>query len=422
MTYTTRSTCRICGNRDLIPILSLGTHYVSNFVDFVDHSCSRAPLELVLCNRETAGCGLLQLKHTVDRDLLYRRYWYYSNVNMQMRNHLAGIAHTVEASVHLKEGNIVVDIGCNTGELLASYKTAGIKTVGFEPARNLVSYAEKTAWKIVNDYFTYDAFNSNAPGKARVITSIAMFYDLDEPNTFVADIKNALEPDGIWINEMSYLPSILKRNGFDSVVHEHLEFYSLTVFRELLAKHGLEVFKVEFNDINGGSFRTYVCHRELQRSPSGTPYVDEVVKAEAQLSLIRPYTIFAAEVRRIKHQLHGFLQKQHRAGRIVMGYGASTKGNTLLQYCGLDSGLVKAIADRNPDKWGRLTVGSWIPICSEEEMRRAKPDYLLVLPWAFIDGFIQREKDYLEQGGKLIVPLPKFNIIDKNAFIRSSSR
>jgi len=411
-----RSTCRSCGSNKLIFILSLGDQYVSNFVDSGPlDEYPHAPLELVLCDSSSGGCGLVQLRHTVSPELMFRQYWYKSMVNESMRMALADICRSAESRAELKAGDLVIDIGCNDGTLLRSYSVTGLKRVGFEPAKNLQKDARVGTTKIINDFFNHQAFSSHFPDEtAKVVTSIAMFYDLENPNEFVQDILKCLAPDGLWVIQMSYLPSMLEQNAFDNICHEHLEYYSLMAIEHLLKKHGLRVVDVELNDVNGGSFRLYVSRAQGGRSwTEGTKRVKELEERERVLGLHKRdvYEAFARRVQELKTKLVTFINQESRAGKKVYVYGASTKGNTLLQYYGLDSSTLLAAAERNSDKWGKLTIGSMIPIVSEAQARKDAPDYMLVLPWHFLDGFVSREREYLQNGGKFVVPLPEFKII-----------
>ncbi len=415
----TRTTCRICDGL-LDPVLSLGELYVSDFPLPGEDDGIKAPLELVLCRH----CRLLQLKHTVPAEKLYRNYWYRSGVNRTMREALADISNKAEMLMHLREGDTVLDIGCNDGTLLASYKTEDIYKIGFDPAENLASLSQEVADKIVVDFFDSEAFQRDPYLREhcpKIVTSIAMFYDLEDPNQFVADVKAVMHPDGLWVVQMSYLPLMLKQNAFDNICHEHLEYYSLQSFEYLLNLHDFEVVDVELNDVNGGSFRTYVrnlgadedCFGDETCRGMAAERVRMLREQEVEMGLgdEEIYAEFAMWVERIKRDVVGFIQEQTERGRTVYIYGASTKGNTLLQYFGLDSSLIVAASERNPNKWGRMTVGTHIPIVSEAEARFAKPDCFLVLPWHFIEEFKRREMDFLSDGGRFILPAPHFSLL-----------
>ena len=414
---TTHSKCRICKSTKLFPLLSLGDLYVSEFVSSDEDVTIKAPLDLVMCDLESGGCGLVQLRHTVAPEQLYRNYWYRSFTNESMRVALAEIVHCAEDIISLESKDIVLDIGCNDGTLLRAYRAHGIRRIGFEPSRNLLVFAQQGNDLIINDFFNAKAFRREIPKeKAKVITTIAMFYDLEDPNSFVADICECLHPSGVWINQLSYLPSMLEQNAFDNICHEHLEYYTLTVFANLVGQHGLEVFDVELNDVNGGSFRVFVRHKGTKVGTTdgfGPARVEALMHFENHLGIAKHdlYAAFSDRVQKAQKQLMGFVRSELARGKKIYGYGASTKGNTLLQFYGLDVTLIPAIADRNSDKWGKRTVGTNIPIISEEQARREQPDYLLVLPWHFLNNFQEREHEFLAAGGKFIVPLPSFRIV-----------
>lgn len=415
----TRTTCRVCEG-ELSPVLTLGEHCVSDFPKPGERDAIRAPLELVICQR----CRLLQLKHTVPAEVLYRNYWYKSGTNQSMRDALADISHKAERFAHLKPGDTVLDIGCNDGTLLSTYKTGGLYKVGFDPAQNLAPISSKVSSKTVPTFFNADAWKKDPDLKGRrpkVVTSIAMFYDLEEPRKFVADVKEIMDSDGLWVIQMAYLPLMLKLNAFDNVCHEHLEYYGMASLAYLLRLHDFEIVGVELNDVNGGSYRVYIRNAGARRDA----FADDTYRDMAQENVqslqeqelkagiedLSTYAQFALWVERIKSDLVGFIRSQTGQGKRVHVYGASTKGNTLLQYFGLDHTLIEAAAERNQDKWGRVTVGTRIPILSEDESRSKKPDYYLVLPWHFLEEFKRREMAYLTSGGRFLVPCPHFSII-----------
>jgi SAM-dependent methyltransferase len=356
--------------------------------------------------------------------MMYQNYWYRSGTNQTMRNALADIANKAERLINLQEGESALDIGCNDGTLLASYKTQGIFRIGFDPAENLAVFSRKVADKIVNGFFESEAFRRDPHLKSRqpkVVTSIAMFYDLEDPNKFVSDIKKTMDLNGLWVLQMSYLPLMLKQHDFANICHEHLEYYSLQSLEYLLKLHDFTVADVELNDVNGGSFRAYIRNCGADEAAFGdatyrrqaADRVESLRRQELKMGLSEAttYREFGAWVERIKDDVFGFVSERVLHGKKVFVYGASTKGNAMLQYFGLDHCLVTAAADRNPDKWGKVTVGTRIPIVSEEEARAAKPDYFLVLPWHFLEEFREREKEYLLGGGRFIVPLPHFTLI-----------
>ena len=407
--YSERTTCRVCGSADLRPVLSLGNQYIINFPDgdAPREEGLQAPLDIVLCGRPE--CSLAQLRHTVEPDLMYRQYWYKSGINQTMRDALADVTRSAAERVDLKNGDVVIDIGANDGTLLRSYTANGLFTVGFEPATNLVEEASAGTSLIINNYFNRENFEEKVPGrKAKVVTSIAMFYDLEDPNRFVDDVRSVLAEDGVWINQFNYLGTMLERNAFDAVSHEHLEYYSLSSLEYLLSRHGLEVFDLSLNELNGGSIRAYIAHSGRFPVREG---VAKLRDSEANLRTFKPYRQFVERIEDIRKRINTFIEGEHKAGKKIYVYGASTRGNTQLQYFGLDNRLITAAAERNPMKWGKKMVGTNVPIVSEEDARKAKPDYFLVLPWAFIKEFTAREKEFLERGGRFIVPLSEFRLV-----------
>jgi NDP-4-keto-2,6-dideoxyhexose 3-C-methyltransferase len=399
---------------------SLGEIYVSNFPRPEESDGLKAPLDMALCR----GCSLLQLRHTVGPEVLYRNYWYRSGTNNTMRLALADIAGKAELLLPLSAGDTVLDIGCNDGTLLASYRTAGIYRVGYDPAENLAPLSSRVADKVIIGLFDARAYQDEPElvgRRPKIITSIAMFYDLDDPGRFVEDIAAILHPEGLWIVQMSYLPLMLRDREIGNICHEHLAYYSLASFERVLAPYGFEIVDVELNDVNGGSFRAYI----RPRAATTIAFADASYRAlaawrtqqlrgdEAKLRLDDPatYRDFSRWVDRIRKDVVDFIRDRASAGEKTYVYGASTKGNTVLQYYGLGSGDIVAAAERNPDKWGRVTAGSRIPIVSEEQARGDRPAYFLVLPWHFLREFQERERDYLVSGGRFIMPAPHFALI-----------
>lgn len=417
---TTRTTCRICGCAHLAPVLSLGDQRIAGA--FADpkgaQPVDRAiPLELVRCDmtREEEACGLIQTKHTVPGSILYSSYWYRSGVNRTMTDNLHGIARGVEGIVPLEAGSLVVDIGCNDGTLLDGYdKAKGLRYLGFDPS-DVARYAIEKGYDVVNDFYSAKALRQRRPGqKAKAITSIAMFYDLEHPRAFVADVAEALAEGGIWVIELHYLPMMLEANAFDAIVHEHLEYYSLAVIERLVGEEGLEVVSAEINDMNGGSIRLFIGHSgQHERTPAQQERLMELRVKEFEMALDspEPYEAFRLGSERVRDELLALCEKLHGEGKKIHVYGASTKGNTILQYAGIDATYVEAAADRNPDKWGSETIATKIPIISEDDSRAMKPDYYLALPWHFLEEFREREEEFLSRGGQFIVPLPEVRVV-----------
>lgn len=421
MEFENRNTCRICGSDKLTPILSLGEQYLAGYTPKEGDPqpiLEKAPLDLIRCNRsiDRKSCGLVQLRQTIPPNLMYERYFYRSGINQTMPMNLKEIVSQALLTVKINDGDFVIDIGCNDGTLLKNYRNLNVCAVGFDPAKNMYQFSKNSGANIIIDYFSAKRFSESYPNdKAKIITSVAMFYDLEDPKIFVHDISKILKNDGVWIMELSYLPSMLEQNAFDTIVHEHLEYYHFAVIEHLLALYDLKVVDVFLNDVNGGSFRVFIKFKDQPITPDAADRIGKIRDYENKLQLDtdKPYEQFLKRCEQEREKTITFIRTEKEKGKRIFAYGASTKGNTLLQYYGLDNKLIEAVADRNPDKWGRTTVGTNLKIISEEESRKIKPDYFLVLPWHFIREFVEREKEFLNEGGKFIVPLPTFKVIEK---------
>lgn len=377
----------------------------------------KIPCELVRCDPQTdrEACGLLQMRHSVPPEVLYAAYWYRSGTNHTMRSHLKGIADDL-ARLSQKYNAAVLDIGCNDGTLLKSYPADFVK-YGIDPS-DVAQEAAGEGLEVIQDIFPSQKLDALLGGrKLDIITSIAMFYDLEDPVAFSREIKALLADDGIWAFEMSYMPEMLALNSYDTICHEHLEYYSLTVIEKILNMAGLEVFDLSFNDINGGSIRCLATHAGsgIHRSDHGQLAIDEVHEREAglRLSTDEPYLAFQSRIEKQRDELRALLLGLKERGKRIHIYGASTKGNTILQFCGIDDSIVECAAERNPDKFGARTLGTNIPIVSESESRAMRPDYYLVLPWHFRAEFIEREREMLDKGVGFIFPLPTIEIVKR---------
>lgn len=401
MKITERETCRASGGK-LIEVLSLGKIPMSCFPLPEEPEPVKTPLVLCL-NQES---GLVQLKHTVDPDEMYSQYWYFSGINQSMTLALKSIVEQSVKRCPLAEGDIVVDIASNDGTLLGHY-AKNLTRVGIDPAKNIVT---QNCDHFINTYFTKEAYtNVLGDRKAKIVTSICVFYDLETPIQFAKDVKEILDEDGLWVLEMSYLPTMLARNSFETIVSEHIEYYSLKSMEYILDRANMKVEHVEFNDVNGGSFRLYVRHE-------GKEQVNQSVldsrMMEKLLDVDKPkiYQDFAARVEKNKQEMLDFLHEQKRAGKLVIGYGASTKGNTTMAYYDIGPDLLPYVADRNPMKFGRQTV-TRIPVISEDEARAMKPDYFLAFAYHFMDEFLVREKEFIDRGGRFVSPNPVLTVL-----------
>lgn len=404
--YTTITACRACKSTDLTTVLDLGTQAVSDHIEPGGETLD-VPLTVALCR----GCGLVQLRHTVDPAWLFNEdYGFKSGVNETMVAALEDVAEASKAHANLGDGDTVLDIGCNDGTLLSNFPDQ--TRAGFEPVESVAQEAAERAG-VYDDFFNADTYlDDHDP--ADLITSIAMFYSVPDPNEFVDGVRRCLAEDGIWVLQMGYNPMVLKRNAFDTFIHHHIEYYGLQSFEQLIEPHGLEVFDVTVNNVNEGSFRPFVRH--LGSAVEQTEAAHERVMAhrarEREMGLDSPkvWADFADRIDDLRETTVGFIEDANADGKSVHLYGASQKGNTLLQHYGLDHDLIDAAAERDPRKYGKVTAGTNIPIIPEAESR-PEADYYLVLPWHLMDGFIEREADWLDGGGAFIKPLPEFEVI-----------
>ena len=387
--------CRSCYSTKLSDILSMGDQYLSDFVDG-DEKPPKYPLDLVLCD----NCTLLQLKHTTPASSMYNNhYGYRSGINDTIGTDLKDIVANARKHTSLGIGDTVLDIGSNDATLLKNYPSTIIR-VGIDPVGKFAKYYDEDNLTFVNDYFPSDKFTK----KAKIITVISCFYDLDTPNEFVEALRNQLDDDGVIVIQQNYVAGMLRQHAYDNVCHEHLEYYSLTSLEHLLNRHYLEVFDVTESSINGGSFRVFVKHMNR---------VDTMRIREQKLKLHNKFTylLWGMQVNHLRNELVKFVQKETDKGKTIYLYGASTRVNTILQYCGFDAKFIKAAVERNPEKWGKKIASCGIPIISEEQARKEKPDYMLVGPWFFKNEFLKREEEYLKGGGKFIFPLPEFSVV-----------
>jgi hypothetical protein len=401
-------------------VLSLGNLYVSDFLKEGENPRGgKYPLEIIIDKKIDAP----RLTTVAPSGVMYGKYWYRSGINSSMKDELKDIVTTITKRFKLVENDIWLDIACNDGTLLSFVPSKCIK-IGIDPADDSYTNESKNhANCIVQDYFSLNAWNKTQffKQKAKVITSIAVFYDLDNPIDFVNDIKQVLDKDGLWVLQLSYTPLMLEQKAFDNICHEHIYYYSLKNLKNIFDICGMKIVDAELNDVNGGSFRVFVMNKEADMAKYGTAPLRDVAnyrlntlfeyEKSLNLSDKKTWEKFKTDIDILKNKVTSFINEAKKNNKTIWAYGASTKGNTLLQYFGLDNTVIDAIAERSPYKWGCKTVGTNIPIKSEADMRLAQPDYLLVLPWHFISEFIEREKDYLGRGGKFIVPCPDFKII-----------
>lgn len=406
--------CRICGNSDLVDVINLGNQIItSRFPVYGDYSTPSTPITLSLCS----VCSLVQLKYSTKASELYEHeYGYRSGISNTMRAHLKSYQEEIlsKLSTPLAPGDSVVDIGSNDSTMLQYYDPT-IQRIGVDPTGEQFRqfYGEVA---LIPTYFTYENVTSvYGPSlRPKVVSSISMFYDLPNPVQFARDIHQLLDDDGIWTCEQSYLLTMLRRNSIDTICHEHLEYYSLTAVKYIADLADFKILDIKFNECNGGSFRLYFAKRASDQYEEAVDLIQQLLSDEETFQIKNPalYHSFVATCDREVHKLKTFLDAVNDNGQQVYIYGASTKGNCLLQYGNLTERDLPKAVERNLNKVGKMT-STGIGIISEETMRANPPAYLLVLPWHFREEIIQREDAFLQQGGQLIFPFPTFEIYSK---------
>ena len=391
--------CRLCKNKKLKHIYNFGNHYVSNFVNKSSIKKGiKAPLNLVYCK----NCELLQLEHSAPQEIMYKKfYWYKSGITKTMRDGLKELYYDIKKNCKINPGDVILDIGANDGTFLKYFKDDKIITIGCEPANNLKSELKKNCHYMINDFW-HTKHLKKIPfkyQKLKVVSAIGMFYDLEDPSKFIKHAADVLDDDGIFVAQLMCSHSMFKTNDLGNICHEHLEYYSYKSLKYLFEKNGLKIFKMSENKINGGSYRIY-CKKNIKKS---IRYKEKASYGE----IIK----FVKRVKLNKQKTLEFFKEKIKLGKKIFLYGASTKGNTLLQYYGLTNREIPFAAERTKTKWGKYTIGSGIKIISEKKARKLNPDYFFVMPYGFINEFIKREKKWLKSGGKFILPYPNFKVL-----------
>lgn len=402
--------CRICGNSDLVKVLDLGEQMLTGvFPRQRFAAVTSGPIRLVKCNGDNSVCGLLQLEHSYDLDEMYGdNYGYRSGLNASMVTHLHEKVRRILQRVPLDPGDLVIDIGSNDSTTLQAYPAEGPILVGIDPTGTKFRNFYPEHIRLIPDFYSSKLVDELFPEKsARIVTSFSMFYDLESPLSFMQDVFRILADDGVWVFEQSYMPTMLATNSYDTVCHEHLEFYALRQIKWLTDRAGFKIVDVEFNTVNGGSFSVTVA----KQSFAGAEFsgLDQILDEEQSLGLnsLEPFLCFEERAAASRKELRQFVRAARDAGKVVAALGASTKGNVLLQYCGFTSDDIAFVGEVNSEKFGCYTPGTWIPIISEQELLRMQPDYLIVLPWHF-RPFFERSEALSEY--QLVFPLPKLEI------------
>lgn len=406
--------CRICGNNELVPVVNLGTQFLTGvFPRDKNQQITAGPLELVRCvGDQNSTCGLVQLKHSFDLVEMYGdNYGYRSALNSSMANHLQEKVQNILNIVNLTKGDLIIDIGSNDSTLLQAYGNKGYLLVGIDPTGNKFKEYYPTHLNLIPDFFSKNLVNRYFGNKkAKIVTSIAMFYDLESPIDFAQQVYDILADDGIWILEQSYLPAMIGKNAYDTICHEHLEYYALRQIKWISDSVGFKIIDVEENNINGGSF-SIILAKSNSSYAENEANILKLINREKHLDEGETYQKFKYGVFDHREKLIEFVKKRNEKKELVLGYGASTKGNVILQFCNFTTENIPYIAEVNRDKFGSFTPGTYIPIISEKEAKEMKPAILMVLPWHFRDNIIAKENEYLRSGGKLLFPLPLIEVI-----------
>jgi len=403
--------CRICGCDDLPVVISLGRQKITSiFPPLGEHNkIPTSPVDLCMCRQ----CGLIQLRETFDADSMYKNgnYGYKSGISNTMRKHLEQYNSEISSKVNFKTDDFVLDIGSNDATFLKYYNN-DINKIGIDPTGEQFRDHYSNI-NLLADYFTKEKFiNAFGDIKCKIITSICCFYDLPKPVKFAKDIYDILDDEGIWSCEQSYLLTMLKTNSLDTICHEHLEYYALTQVKNIADRSNFKIIDIKFNSSNGGSFRVYFAKRSSKTHIECKDLIEKILNEEKKYDIKNPdiYKNFLNRCDAELKKLTDFIDIINLNNKTIQIYGASTKGNCILQYCNIGLKQIKYAVERNPKKVG-LCTNTGIEIIIEEDMRKNPPDYLLVLPWHFKKEIIKREKDYLDNGGQLIFYFPKFEII-----------
>jgi NDP-4-keto-2,6-dideoxyhexose 3-C-methyltransferase len=404
--------CRICNKKQYSKIINLGNQPLSGVFPKIQSNkkVKQSPLNLIRCN----SCDLIQLFDTANvGDMYGSSYGYNSGLSKLMINHLKDGFLKLTKYKKLAKKNNILDIGSNDSTFLGFYPNNNLK-IGIDPSgpRFKKKY-EKNKSELIANFFTYKNVNNNYPNlKFDIITSYAMFYDINNPIEFCKDIYKLLKNNGVWNLELSYLPLLIQNMTYDQICHEHVTYYDLTMLQKVLKKAKLKINEVSFNEINGGSFNI-ICSKQNSNLKTNTKKIDEILDNEKQYYEDKNLESFSLRIQNSATTLNDFLHNIIKSKKTIIGYGASTKGNIILNYSKIDKKIISIICDENPFKLDRKTPGTNIPIITKKEMRKAKPDYLFVLIWSFRKEVIEQELDYIKKGGKLIIPLPTLHIIDK---------
>lgn len=417
MKITAISRCRVCRHNDFATVLDLGNQVLTGVFPAPGDSEVSTPVEVLRC----LECGLVQLKHTYDLNALYGKdYGYRSGLNSSMVVHLKSIVEDAVRRVHLSPGDLVIDIASNDGTLLRHYKdlNLGLDLVGIDPTSEKFANYYPEGVRTFPQFFGSKEVTDGLGGKqAKIITSIACFYDLEDPVAFAREVERCLHVNGVWIFEQAYLPLTIETNDIQCFCQEHSSFYSLTDIKNILDQTGLSIRDVEFNAVNGGSFRVYATHAVSSAHRPQTEKIDKILLEEAYLKDAQTYEDFVRSLTSEGEKVVNYLRESKKSGKLIGMLGASTKANVYLQYFKIDSSLISMSGEVNEDKFGKLTPGSHIPIIPESKLLELKPDVLFVAPWHFRSSLLKKSEivEYIQSGGIVLFPLPTLDLVDKTS-------
>jgi len=400
--------CRSCNKSNIKKLFSLGNLCFTGKFPSINQEIRKEPIDLVICK----NCELVQLGHNFDLKYLYGPdYGYRTGINKTMLDHVCRVVKTLTKKTQLKKNELVLDIASNDGSLLNFYDKK-IITFGIDPILNKYIEEYKNINYKISDFFSLKSITNKTKKKFKIITALSVFYDAINPNKFIKDAKCLLSEDGIFLLEFADLASIIENKMFDTICHEHLEYYSSKVIIDLCKRNNLRVFDIKKNDINGSSKQYYICHSR-SKYKNDQNVINKILNSEKNLKLSDPKTFknFINTINASKQKLVNFLKKAKKIGKTVHAYGASTKGNVLLQYYKINNKMIDCVAERNKNKYNLYTPGTNIKIISEVLSRFDNPDYYLVLPWHFKKEILIREKNIRKKGTKFIFPLPNLKII-----------
>ena len=406
--------CRFCSNTVLDVFKIKSVPLSGYFPKEANEKILEGDLTLLKCQ----SCGLVQLKENYPLERMYgENYGYRSGLNPSMVKHLRQNIELINSKIKLANNDLVIDIASNDGTSLRQYTNKNLIRHGVDPTASKFSSFYEKGTTYTPKFFnltTANEIKNKFNKKAKIITSFCVLYDLPDPKEFVNGVERLLDKDGIWMAEQSYLPLMIKTNSFDTICHEHLEYYCLTDIKNLLKGTSLELFDVEFNSTNGGSFIFFVAQKSNNFLSCAKEKIDKIIEEEKESCSFASLKMFAQKCNEQKDIVRSWFSNELSEGKKIAGLGASTKGNTILQFLGINNKIIKYAVERNKQKFGAKTIGSNIEIISEDSAKKKYPDYYLVLPWHFKDEIIKRESIFIKKGGKLIFPLPYPKIIYKN--------